>query len=175
LQLLGPIRHLAHFAGVVSCVPAMDVSAEEWSRVLSVNTSGAFNASQAVARHIKSHGSGGSIVLVASMSGHRVNYPQPQAAYNVSKAAVIHLVHCLAAEWAVHGIRVNSVSPGYADTILNAGEGLQRCRDIWAGRNPMGRMAQPWEVAGPVVMLCSTAGSYINGADLVVDGGATVF
>ncbi|KAF4551058.1 Enoyl-(Acyl carrier protein) reductase-like protein 3 [Elsinoe fawcettii] len=174
-EQLGPIRHLAHFAGVVSCVHAMDMPAEEWNRVMSVNTTGAFNAAQAVARHVRGHGQGGSIVFIASMSGHSVNYPQPQAAYNVSKAAVIHLVHCLAAEWAVHGIRVNSVSPGYADTILNAGEGLQRCRDIWASRNPMGRMALPHEIAGPTVMLCSNAGSYINGADIVVDGGATVF
>ncbi len=119
--------------------------------------------------------SGGTIVFIASISAHRVNYPQPQAAYNASKAALISLKSSLAAEWAVHGIRVNTISPGYMDTILNEGEGLNEARRTWAERNPMGRMGQPEELAGPLVLLCSGAGSYITGADLVVDGGQTIF
>jgi len=75
----------------------------------------------------------------------------------------------------VHGIRVNSISPGYMDTILNEGPGLEKARRMWGERNPMGRMGDPWELTGPVVLLCSRAGSYINGADLLVDGGAMVF
>lgn len=118
---------------------------------------------------------GGSIVLIASLSGHRVNYPQPQAAYNTSKSAVQHLARCLAAEWAVHGIRVNTISPGYMDTILNEGDGLLRARTIWNERNPMGRMGVSQELQGPLVLLCSQAGSFMNGADLKVDGGASVF
>ena len=113
---------------------------------------------------------GGSIVLIASISAHRVNFPQPQVAYNVSKSAVIHMAHCLAAEWARYGIRVNTISPGYMDTILNEGAGLEEARNIWASRNPMGRMGSPQELTGPVVLLCSRAGSYFNGADLVMDG-----
>jgi sorbose reductase len=84
-------------------------------------------------------------------------------------------MHCLAAEWARYGIRVNSISPGYMDTILNEGAGLENARNAWAARNPMGRMGLPQELTGPVVLLCSTAGSFMNGADLVVDGGAVVF
>lgn len=80
------------------------------------------------------------------------------------------MTHCLAAEWARHGIRVNSVSPGYMDTILNEGAGLENARRAWAARNPMGRMGTPPELTGPVVLLCSNAGTYMNGADLVVDG-----
>lgn len=95
--------------------------------------------------------------------------------YNVSKAAVLHLTRSMAAELAVHGIRVNSISPGYMDTILNEGDGLARARGIWTARNPMGRMGKPWELQGVVVLLCSQAGSYINGADFVVDGGGSVF
>jgi sorbose reductase len=79
---------------------------------------------------------------------------------------------CLAAEWARYGIRVNSVSPGYMDTILNAGPGLESAQQVWRERNPMGRMGLPSELTGPIVMLCSNAGSYINGADIVVDGNA---
>lgn len=112
----------------------------------------------------------GSIVFIASISGHRVNYPQPQVAYNVSKSSLLHLKNCLAAEWARYGIRVNTISPGYMDTILNEGAGLERARNSWASRNPMGRMGLPEELTGPLILLTSHAGSYINGADILVDG-----
>ena len=116
-----------------------------------------------------------SILFIASISAHRTNYPQPQAAYNASKAALISLKSSLAAEWATHGIRVNSISPGYMDTILNEGEGLKACRETWTSRNPTGRMGSPQELEGAVVLLCSAAGSYMNGADIVVDGGQILF
>ena len=93
----------------------------------------------------------------------------------MSKAGVVHMARCLAAELAVHGVRANSVSPGYMDTILNEGAGLARARQMWTSRNPFGRLGQPGELEGVVVLLCSRAGSYINGADLVVDGGGSVF
>ncbi len=114
--------------------------------------------------------SGGSILFVASVSGHLVVYPQPQAAYGMSKAAVIHMTKSLAAEWAVHGIRVNCISPGYMDTILNHGPAMDQIKATWLSRTPMGRMGQPSELMGAVVMLCSPASSYITGADLVIDG-----
>ncbi|KAL2391348.1 hypothetical protein RJ035_000384 [Blastomyces gilchristii] len=122
-------------------------------------------------RHMISDASGGRIVLISSISAHRVNYPQPQAAYNVSKAGILQLRASLAAEWSQYGIRVNSISPGYMDTALNEGDALAPCRQIWADRNPMGRMGDPREMASPVVFLCSeVAGSYVNGADIVDDG-----
>jgi sorbose reductase len=121
-------------------------------------------------RQMIKQSSGGSIVFVASISAHRVNFPQPQIGYNVSKGALLQLKSSLAAEWARYGIRVNSVSPGYMDTVLNEGEGLAKARKIWTERNPMGRMGQPAELTGPVVLLCSGAGRYITGADIVVDG-----
>ena len=114
--------------------------------------------------------SGGSIVFISSIAGHRVCFPQPQVAYNVSKAALLHLKNSLAAEWAHYGIRVNSISPGYLDTVLTQGEGLEMARKIWMERIPLGRMGQPDELAGPVVLLCSGAGRYITGADIMVDG-----
>ena len=80
----------------------------------------------------------------------------------------------LAAEWAVHGIRVNSVSPGYMETVLNQGPGLGKARRVWNAKNPMGRLGDPSELTGPLVMLCSRAGSFINGADIIVDGGTHV-
>ena len=112
----------------------------------------------------------GSILFIASVSGHLVVYPQPQAAYGISKAAVVHLTKSLAAEWAVHGIRVNSISPGYMDTILNHGPGIEKIKATWLSRLPMGRFGQPSELVGTVVMLCSNASSYTTGADIIIDG-----
>jgi sorbose reductase len=112
----------------------------------------------------------GSIVLVASVSGHIINFPQPQAAYNTAKAAVMHMTRCFAAEWATHGIRVNSISPGYMDTILNEGDALETARGMWKARTPMGRMGKPDELNGVAILLCSAAGSYITGSDIKVDG-----
>ena len=173
---LGSIDILVCFAGIVGCTHALDMSEQEWRRTLDVNTTGGFLCAQAAARLMRAQRMGGSIVLIASISGHRVNFPQPQVAYNVSKTALLHMARSLAAEWAKYGIRVNTISPGYMDTILNEGEGLARARGKWAERNPMGRMGTPAELTGPLVLLCSKfAGAYINGTDLVVDGGGIVF
>lgn len=186
VEQLGPITTLLCFAGIVGCVHAMDMTADQWRKTLDVNTTGSFLCGQAVAKRMAAQGTGGSIMFTASISGHRVNYPQPQVsprsaidrrqplinkvAYNVSKAAVIATKNSLAAEWAVHGIRVNTISPGYMDTILNEGAGLEETRRSWANRNPYGRMGAVGELDGAIVLLCSRAGSYINGADTVIDG-----
>lgn len=111
-----------------------------------------------------------SIVFVSSISGHCVNFPQPQAAYNTSKAGVLHMMHSLAAEWARYSIRVNSISPGYMNTVLNEGEGLNEARSIWLERTPMGRIGEPHELIGAVVFLCSNAASFVTGTNLTVDG-----
>jgi sorbose reductase len=113
---------------------------------------------------------GGSIILTASMAGLTVNYPQVHVAYGTSKAGVHHMTRCLAAEWAVHGIRVNSLSPGYMDTRLNASDDLVDVLPTWYQRTPMGRMGDREELIGPVVMMASPAGSFMTGSDIVVDG-----
>ncbi|KAI5360125.1 Putative short-chain dehydrogenase/reductase SDR, NAD(P)-binding domain superfamily [Septoria linicola] len=172
---LGTLNHLLCFSGIVGCVHSLEASASSWRKILDVNTTGSFLCAQHVARVMQEQKTGGSITFTASISAHRVNFPQPQAAYNVSKAGVVTLKNCLAAEWAQYGIRVNSISPGYMDTILNEGDGLAEARGIWAERNPTGRLGQPEELTGAVVLLTSNAGSYINGADIIVDGGGVVF
>jgi len=174
-RVLGSIDVLICFVGVVGCVETLNMAVSQWRRILDINTTGSFICAQAAARQMVKRGRGGSITFVASVSAHRVNYPQPQAAYNVSKSALLMLKSCLAAEWARYGIRTNSVSPGYMDTILNEGDGLVRHREIWTGRNPSGRMGHASELTGAIVLLSSSAGSYINGADIVVDGGGMVF
>ncbi|KAL6790323.1 hypothetical protein GGI42DRAFT_365160 [Trichoderma sp. SZMC 28013] len=170
-ELLGSVDILLCFAGVVGCVHAVELTAAEWRRTLEINTTGSFLCAQAVAKQIILQSTGGSIVFIASISGHRVNFPQPQVAYNTSKAAVLAMKNSLAAEWARYGIRVNSISPGYMDTILNEGDGIADARAIWADRNPMGRMGEPSELTGLVVLLASSAGSYMTGTDIICDGG----
>ena len=175
-EIMGGIDILCCFAGIVGCVHSIDATAKDWRKVLDVNLTGSFICAQAAAKHMISQGRGGSIMFTASISAHHVNYPQPQAAYNVSKIGVTHLTRNLAAEWAVHGIRVNCISPGYMDTVLNDGDNLKEVRDVWASRCPMARMGHIEELTGPVVLLSSQrAGRYITGADLIVDGGAMCF
>ncbi|KIX03997.1 uncharacterized protein Z518_07550 [Rhinocladiella mackenziei CBS 650.93] len=174
--LMGGIDILCCFAGIVGCVHSISATASQFRKVIDVNLTGSFLCSQAAAKYMIESKKGGSILFTASISAHSTNYPQPQAAYNVSKAGVAHLTQNLAAEWAVHGIRVNCISPGYMDTVLNAGDNLKPIRDIWASRCPMGRMGDIEEITGPVVLLSSKrAGRYITGADLRVDGGALCF
>ncbi|KAI0002860.1 NAD(P)-binding protein [Xylariaceae sp. FL0662B] len=175
IRQFGTINVFLSFAGMVGCGHALDWSAKDWNRMVNVNTVGGFLVARAIARSMIERGIGGSMVFVASISGHRVNFPQPQVHYNVSKAGVLAMVKSLAAEWARYGIRVNSISPGYMDTILNEGESLDEAKKIWFSRNPLGRMGQPDELSGAIVMLTSRAGSYFNGADLLVDGGQTLF
>lgn len=163
-------------AGIVHCDHALNITADKWRQVQNVNTTGAFLVAKAVAKTMIDLKSSDhrifnrSIVFIASTSAHQVNFPQPQLAYNVSKAGIVHMTHCLAAEWACYGIRVNCISPGYMDTILNEGEALDQSRRVWISRTPMGRMGRADELAGVVIMLCSQAGSYITGADIKIDG-----
>lgn len=174
-RIVGPINMCLCFAGIAFAAHALEITPESFRTMFDVNTTGAFLVAQAVARSMVNRGAGGSIILMASISAHIVNFPQPQVHYNAAKAAVLSMKSSLAAEWATYGIRVNSISPGYMDTILNEGDGLAEHRSIWAKRTPFGRMGQPEELTGAVILLASRAGSYITGADILVDGGISVF
>ena len=118
-------------------------------------------------------GTGGSIVFTASIAGQRVQFPFPSAAYSFSKAGLLQLKSSLAAEWAQYGIRVNSISPGYIETRMIKGaansvdSGLSK---IWAERIPMGRIGDPSELTGTIILFCSPASRYITGVDIIVDG-----
>jgi sorbose reductase len=117
----------------------------------------------------------GNILMVSSMSGSIVNRPQKQAAYNASKAAAGQLMKSLAAEWAPHGIRVNSLSPGYIQTEANEGEEMEKLSKQWIKDIPMARIAKPEEFRGTAVWMCSDASSYLTGSDIIVDGGYCVW
>jgi NAD(P)-dependent dehydrogenase (short-subunit alcohol dehydrogenase family) len=172
---LGPVSLLLCFAGITHAVHALDLRPKDWEKMFGVNTTGAFLCAQAVAKSMASRGARGSIILMASISAHIANFPQPQVHYNASKAAILSVKSSLAAEWARYGIRVNSISPGYMDTILNEGTHLEEHRSIWKQRIPYGRMGNPEELTGAIILLASKAGNYMTGADILVDGGLTIF
>ncbi|KAK9452566.1 hypothetical protein V1511DRAFT_474708 [Dipodascopsis uninucleata] len=170
-ESFGKIDVLLCFAGIVNCEPAVEHSAETFRRLLDVNTTGTFLVSKAVAKSMISKKNGGSIIMTASISAHGSNFPQPQIAYNASKAAVLGIKSTMATELAVHGIRVNSISPGYMDTVLNEGDALNYHRQKWYQRTPLGRMGARGELNGAIVLLASDAGSFITGSDILIDGG----
>ncbi|MCU1489548.1 MAG: short-chain dehydrogenase/reductase [Acidimicrobiaceae bacterium] len=174
-ERFGATDVLVNNAGIAHNVAAEEMAVAEWDRMLQINLSGVFYCSQVFGEKMI-EANRGSIVNIASMSGLIVNRPQPQVAYNVSKAGVIMLTKSLAAEWAPHGVRVVAVAPGYIQTSLIEGFlGTDVLRDYWVGGTPLGRMGTPEEVANVVVFLASDAASFVTGATLVADGGYTLW
>ena len=167
---LGPLSVALNAAGIANAVPAEEMSMAQWQRVMSINVDGVFLSCQAQARVMLPR-KRGSIINIASMSGSIVNRGLLQAHYNSSKAAVIHLSKSLAMEWSDRGLRVNSISPGYTMTPMNARpEVAEQCK-IFERDTPIGRMATVDEMVGPAVFLSSRAASFCTGVDLIVDGG----
>jgi NAD(P)-dependent dehydrogenase (short-subunit alcohol dehydrogenase family) len=170
---LGGPDILVNNAGITIWEPAEEMKWESWRKVMAINLDGLFLCSQAAGRYMLQQGRG-SIINIASMSGFIVNHPQPQAAYNASKAAVIHLTRSLACEWATRGVRVNAIAPGYMNTAMAAPYFADpKYRDNWFMRAPMQRPGEPEELGGAVVFLASDASSYMTGHTLVIDGGYT--
>jgi NAD(P)-dependent dehydrogenase (short-subunit alcohol dehydrogenase family) len=171
----GRIDFLMNNAGITKWCEAEKVSEEDWRAVIDVNLNGLFFCCQAVAPAMIEKGKG-SIVNIASMSGLIVNRPQPQASYNTSKAAVIHLTKSLAAEWAPQHIRVNAIAPGYMDTPM-AQPFFEdpHYGGLWMDAIPMKRPGKPEELAPVAVFLASEASSYVTGTTIVVDGGYTAW
>jgi NAD(P)-dependent dehydrogenase (short-subunit alcohol dehydrogenase family) len=153
---------------------ALNQDFSEWRKILSLNLDAVFLCAQCEAREMVKKGYG-KIINTASMSGHISNTPQNQAAYNTSKAGVLHLTRSLAAEWAPKNIMVNSISPGYTktelvDKLLDTPEG-KTILPKWLEKIPLGRMAATTDLQGGVVYLASPASDYMTGADLTIDGG----
>ena len=172
---LGGLDFCHNNAGICINVPAEEMTFELWNKVINVNLNGIFLTDIAAGKYMLAHG-GGSIINTASMSAHIVNVPQPQCAYNASKAAVIQLTKSLAIEWARRGVRVNSLSPGYIGTELTLNSPtLIPLIEKWNEMAPLGRMGRPEELAAICVYLAGDASSFTTGADFVIDGAFTCF
>ena len=172
---LGGLDFCHNNAGICINAPAEEMSYEQWSKVININLTGIFLTDIAAGKYMLEHG-GGSIINTASMSGHIVNVPQPQCAYNASKAGVIQLTKSLAIEWAKRGVRVNSISPGYIGTeLVNSSEFLVPLIEKWNAMAPMGRLGRPEELQSICVYLAGDTSSFTTGSDFIIDGAFTCF
>lgn len=162
------ISVLMNIAGITGpSGPIENLSAEEVNTVLSVNVAGPALLTGAL---LPLMGNGASIVNMSSAIG--LVGGRDQAVYAASKHAVVGLTKSLALDLADRGIRVNCLCPGVVDTPMSASAGDQAgLREAWASAHPLGRFAQPEEIAGVATWLCSSAASFITGAAVPVDGG----
>jgi NAD(P)-dependent dehydrogenase (short-subunit alcohol dehydrogenase family) len=158
----GPLTLAVNCAGIANAAPAEAMSLDQWQRVYDVDVTGVFLSCQAEAEAMLRNG-----------RGSIVNRGLQQVHYNSAKAAVSHLTRSLAVEWVDGGVRVNAVSPGYTATPMNTRPEMVDLVEKFSQEIPMGRYAEPEEIAGPVVFLLSPAASYCTGVDLLVDGGFT--
>ncbi|MCX7381973.1 MAG: SDR family NAD(P)-dependent oxidoreductase [Alphaproteobacteria bacterium] len=168
----GRLDVLVNSAGIREIVSVLELSYEEWQRVIAVNLSGTFLASQAFARRLVAAGRAGRIVNLASTLG--LMAAPKRAAYVASKHAVVGLTKQMAMEFGEYGIRVNAVAPGVVRTPLTEryfqdAAMTQTIRDIHA----VGRWAEPAEVARAILFLAAEENSFITGTTLAVDGGWT--
>jgi len=162
-------------AGICINAPAEEMSYAQWKKNLDVNLNSVFLTDTIAGRYMLNNG-GGSIINTASMSAHIVNVPQPQCAYNASKAGVIQLTKSLAVEWAKRGVRVNSISPGYIGTDLTlSSPTLKPLIEQWNAMAPMGRLGTPQELMSICVYLAGDTSTFATGADFALDGAFTCF
>lgn len=159
-------------AGISISAPALDVTADDWDKVLDTNLRGVFLVAQAAARRMRQDRIGGSIVNVASILGHRVT--GALASYAASKAGVVRMTEALALEWARYSIRVNSICPGYIETEINRDFFQTPPGEALIKRIPQRRLGQPGDLDGALLVLASDAGAYMTGSSVVVDGGHLV-
>lgn len=172
---LGGLNFCHANAGICINAPAEEMTYEQWLKVMNINLNGVFLTDTAAGKYMLTHG-GGSIINTASMSGHIVNVPQPQCAYNASKAGVILLTKSLAVEWAKKGVRVNCISPGYIGTeLITSRADLVPLIEQWNSIAPMGRLGHPEELESVCVYLAGDTSTFTTGSDIVVDGAFTCF
>jgi NAD(P)-dependent dehydrogenase (short-subunit alcohol dehydrogenase family) len=175
-RVAGPIGGLVNCAGVYPVTPLLELTAEEWDRVLAVNLRAPFLVTQAVARRMIADGGGGSVVNISSTSS-RLARPGI-AHYGASKAGLNQLTAVAAVELAPHGIRVNAILPGVIGTErVNAGLATEQGRAEHAAklaRVPLGRVGTPGEVVNLALFLLSPESSYCTGALFTADGGFTL-
>jgi NAD(P)-dependent dehydrogenase (short-subunit alcohol dehydrogenase family) len=171
---LGWLDVLVNNAGVTLRRLALEVTEDEWDAILDVNLKGTFFLSQQMGRHLVATERTGAIISIASTHG--VLGFAERSTYGISKAAIMHMTRMLAIEWAAHGIRVNAVAPGTAETPSRAAFLADpKVRATMLNRIPLRRFATAEEIADAVCYLASPRATYITGQTLLVDGGLTSY
>jgi gluconate 5-dehydrogenase len=172
IEKFGSVEILVNNAGTASLSPSVDMSLEEWKKVIDVNLTGVFLCARTAAREMikKKYGK---IVNIASIYG-AVGDIFPTAPYYASKGAVINLTRALAIEWAPHKINVNAIAPGFfpsemTETVFRDENTLKYI----LSRTPLGRTGEPLDLKAALTYLASSASNYVTGQTLFVDGGWT--
>jgi NAD(P)-dependent dehydrogenase (short-subunit alcohol dehydrogenase family) len=166
----GRLDILVNNAGIAIRRPALDLSLEDWNAVVAVNMTGLFLCARAAARHMQAIG--GAIVNTASIMGLSGGGLYPNISYQTTKGAVVNMTRALAVEWAPARIRVNAVAPTYVRTNFIAALTVQpELVGAIERMTPLGRLAEPEEIATAMLYLASPAASMVTGHILAVDGG----
>ncbi|SIS93905.1 SDR family NAD(P)-dependent oxidoreductase [Paracoccus saliphilus] len=173
LKRFGRLDILVNNAGVADNGNFHEFTDAQLDFVMSTNLIAPFRIARAAIAPMLKQGSG-AVVNIGSISGYVANKPQLQVAYNSSKAAIHQMTRTMAFEYADKGIRVNALAPGYVVSDMTAG-GIADAEwnHVWTANTPMGRFAEPVEMANCALFLASDAASYVTGAILVADGGYT--
>lgn len=169
---IGPLNVLVNCAGIALRQPAVTHTLADWERVVAVNMTGSFLCARAAARTMLARGIGGAIVNTASIMGLSGGGLYPNISYQTTKGAIVNMTRALAVEWAKDQIRVNAVAPTYVQTpfigaLLEQPELMAKIEAM----TPLGRIAQPNEIAAAILFLASPAAAMITGHTLPVDGG----
>ena len=173
LEKHGRVDILVNNAGVAQHGDTDEFNDDMLDKIMDVNVDVVFRMCRSAIPPMKKQGEG-VILNIGSMSGIASNIPQPQVAYNASKAAVHMMTKSLASDYANQNIRVNAIAPGYIRTeMTNLPKENEHWYPTWNELTPMNRMAETHEVASAALFLCSPASSYVTGEVLVVDGGYT--
>ncbi|KZT11504.1 sorbose reductase sou1 [Laetiporus sulphureus 93-53] len=151
----------------------LEYPAKQFQEVMSVNVNGVLFTAQAAGRQMDRFGNGGSIVLIASMSGTITNRDQHWVSYNSSKSAVKQMTRSMACELGPKRIRVNSLSPGYIYTSMTAAyfDKHPHLIEVMSKSSPLGRIGRPDELRGVVTWLASDASTFCTGSDILIDAG----
>ncbi|MDT2004537.1 SDR family oxidoreductase [Rhodococcus opacus] len=168
---VGPIEILVNNAALQHRQPLLDVTVEDWKRVIDTDLTSAFLVGRAVARFQIGRGSG-KIVNVCSVQS---DLARPTIApYTTAKGGLRNLTRAMTAEWAASGLQINGLAPGYIHTEMTQALVDDAQFDSWLrGRAPAGRWGTPDDLVGPAVWLASDASRYVNGQVIFVDGGMT--
>ena len=172
-ERFGRLDILVNNAGRTLNKPLLETSVEEWDTIMAVNARGNFVHAREAVRAMVANG-GGAIVSVVSVVA--AVAMKDLAAYAASKGAITQLVKVIAAEYGTRGIRANAVAPGVVETDILQSTGVKDSRATLAGygeSHPIGRVAQPSEIAEVIAFLASPAASFVTGALVMADGGYT--
>jgi gluconate 5-dehydrogenase len=168
---VGPIEILVNNAALQHRQPLLDVTLEDWNRVLTTDLTSAFLVGRAVARFQIARGSG-KIINVCSVQS---DLARPTIApYTAAKGGLRNLTRAMTAEWAASGLQINGLAPGYIHTEMTQALVDDPEFDAWLrGRAPAGRWGTPDDLVGPAVWLASDGSRYVNGQVIFIDGGMT--